>query len=258
MYFLHLALRRARAYLALLAGVVLLASLLFHLAEGVPLGEALYFIVATVTTVGYGDVVPHTPAGRVVAGGAAVVGLVLIFGIGMGIVEEKVAQVTTGRWSLVRRRATEMSGHLIVCGYGRLGAVVVEQLRGEGVRDVVVIERDEEKAQRLVDHGVVAIPGDALEEEVLREAGLERARALVATFSDDAANVYLTLEALGVRPELRVIAAASTREAERALYRAGAASVISPTLVAGGMLARHALDLEGAPDKGAKENQGSV
>ncbi len=229
--------RRLSVYLALLAGLFLTSALLFAGIEGWSLLDAFYYTMVTMLTIGFGDLTPQTALGKVLTISLAPVGLFLVFVIGFRIMEQTFRELIEGRWRRMERLAEASEGHVIVCGYGRLGTVVVEHLLEWGER-VVVVERDEAKARRLADAGVPVVNGDALEERALRRAGIARARALIATFSDDTDNVYLVLEALEIRKDLTVISAASTLEAQRRLRLAGARHVISPILVGGEMLAR--------------------
>lgn len=213
----------------------------FMWAEDLNFLDALYFTVTTITTVGFGDITPGTQAGKVLTLLLAPTGLVVVFGIGISLVEEHLRGIHLGVWRFMDRRLATLTDHFIVCGYGRLGTIVVEQLRRMG-KSVVVVDLDEQTVHRLADQGLPAVHGNALEESVLRRAGIERARAVVTTFGDDTLNVYLVLEALDIRKDIEVISAASNRESVRKLYLAGAKRVVSPPLLAGEMLAKSALN----------------
>lgn len=129
-----------------------------------------------------------------------------------------------------------MSGHDIVCGWGRMGQAVVEELR-RGKRAVVTIERNPEKVRRLEQLGVPVIAGDATDENVLRAAGVERAQGLVACLNDDAHNVYTVLTARSLGPSLHIVARAGEEGAEQRLRRAGANRVVNPYHLGGVRLA---------------------
>lgn len=231
--------RRLPTYLILLGTLYLLAVGLFMLLEKLSLLDAVYFTVVTLMTIGYGDIRPLTPAGKLVVVLLMPLALVLASGLGAWLLQIRLEEVMKGAWRRMEQRLRNLSGHVIVCGYGRLGSVVVDNLVEQG-EAVVVIDTDETKVRRLIDAGVPAVLGSALEEKVLRKAGLERARSVVSTFWDDTDNVYVVLSVRDQRSDIEVISAATTREAIRHLTLAGATKVISPTLVAGEMLARSA------------------
>jgi len=217
-----------RRALLILAVILLAGTVAFHLLERWPLLTALYFTAATITTVGYGDVTPATGAGRALS-------VVLMFsGIGLAsyVLADLAQLLLHGELSMairedeLRRRVQRARGHLIVCGYGRTGRRVA-RLATERYRfEVVVIDRDREACESAIARGLPAIQGDATQEETLREANVERARALVVCTGDDRTNVFVTLLARNLNPDLHVTAVAHTREGERLLRRAGADEVV--------------------------------
>jgi voltage-gated potassium channel len=154
--------------------------------------------------------------------------------IGRSVVE---GQLRAAFGRMRRSRMIErLSGHEIVCGWGRVGQAVVAELR-RNRRDVVVIENRPEKVAQLQDTGVQVVEGDATSESVLRAAGAERARGLVACLNDDAHNVYTVLTARSLNPKLRIVARAGEEGAEARLQRAGADKVVNPYLHGGVRLA---------------------
>ena len=123
--------------------------------------------------------------------------------------------------------AKTMKDHIIICGYGRMGRYVVNELAPQNA-DYVVIDRNPEVCDALVEKGGVAILGDATDEASLSSAGIERATALVAALHTDADNLYLTLTAHGMRPDLKIIVRAEEQASHSKFMRAGASKVISP------------------------------
>jgi voltage-gated potassium channel len=121
----------------------------------------------------------------------------------------------------------DLDGHFIVCGFGRIGSTITEEFRRQGVPHVV-IERDPEKIQAVLEQGSLAVEADASSEEVLRRVGIHRARGLIAAVSTDAENVFTILSARLMRPDLFIIGRAESEDARRKLTRAGADRVISP------------------------------
>ncbi len=217
-----------RRALLILVLILLAGTVAFHLLERWPILTALYFTAATITTVGYGDVTPATGAGRALS-------VVLMFsGIGLAsyVLADLAQLLLHGEFSMairedeLRRRVQRARDHLIVCGYGRTGRRVA-RLATERYRfEVVVIDRDREACESAIVRGLPAIQGDATQEETLREANVERARALVVCTGDDRTNVFVTLLARNLNPNLHVTAVAHTREGERLLRRAGADEVV--------------------------------
>jgi voltage-gated potassium channel len=129
-----------------------------------------------------------------------------------------------------------MQNHVIVCGFGRVGTQVAAELAREGV-PVVVIDPEPEAVRRVAEAGHVCVQGDAADDDCLREAGIERARGLVATTSSDASNVYVTLAARSLRPDLYIVARMDGDEAAPRLKKAGANRVISPYHLGGRRMA---------------------
>lgn len=215
------------------AAVVLLAGTVgYHFMEGWSLLDAFYMTVITVTTVGFGETHPLGAPGRIFTI------FLIFFGVGTVLyilslltqmmVEGKLRQML-GRRNL-RRGIRALKGHYIICGYGRIGSLVVDLLREQGV-PMVVIDRSSEVTARLEDEGIPYILGEATEDENLLAAGIERAKGLVATVSSDANNVYIVLTAKGIRPDLFVIGRATEPGSERKLKRAGADKVVSPYFI---------------------------
>jgi len=215
------------------AAVVLVAGTVgYHFMEGWSLLDAFYMTVITVTTVGFGETHPLGASGRIFTI------FLIFFGVGTVLyilslltqvmVEGKLRQML-GRRNL-RRGIRALKGHYIICGYGRIGSLVVDLLREQGV-PMVVIDRSSEVTARLEEDGIPYILGEATEDENLLAAGIERAKGLVATVSSDANNVYIVLTAKGIRPDLFVIGRATEPGSERKLKRAGADKVVSPYFI---------------------------
>lgn len=134
----------------------------------------------------------------------------------------------------------ELSDHYLVCGFGRVGSQVVRDLRAAGAA-YVVVDPNPESVEAAAAAGVPYIEGEAADEQVLRQAGIERARAVVACVDSDAENVFITLTVRELRPDLTIVARASGEESEQKLRRAGAQRVVSPYKSSGSEMARLAL-----------------
>ncbi|MEW6524094.1 MAG: NAD-binding protein [Bacillota bacterium] len=194
--------------------------------------------MTVMTTVGFGDIAPITAVGKIVTLVVAPAGLIAVFGLGLSVAEEHIGNLLVGERRRMEREIASMKDHYIVCGHGTLGALVVAELR-RFKQKVVVIESDAGRVESLT---VPHVVGNALEAAVLKRAGLERARAVLATFREDADNMYLILEVRGAAPGAEILTVASSREAARRMYLAGAKRVISPNLVGAELLAKSAVN----------------
>jgi voltage-gated potassium channel len=200
--------------------------------------DALYMTVITLTTVGFREVQPLDDAGRVWTMILSLAGVGLIFG-SVGIVAEYlVVEATSGRREAKRMAdaVNKLSGHYILCGYGRVGLTVARELVHAG-RKVVVIDTVAESLGRARHEGFLEVEGDATEEATLLAAGIERAKGLITTIDSDAHNVYVILSARALNPKLFVVARANTADSEARLIQAGASRVVSPYTMAGHRLA---------------------
>jgi voltage-gated potassium channel len=200
--------------------------------------DALYMTVITLTTVGFREVNTLSDAGRIWTMVLSLAGVGLIFG-SVGIVAEYlVVEATSGRREAKRMADAvgKLSGHYILCGYGRVGLTVARELVHAG-RKVVVIDILPESLARARREGFLEVEGDATEEATLRAAGIERAKGLITTIDSDAHNVYVILSARALNPDLFVVARANTADSEARLMQAGASRVVSPYTMAGHRLA---------------------
>lgn len=192
--------------------------------------DSMYLTAMTITTVGYGDIVPVHPFGRVFT-------VFLVFtGVGFVLyVFSRLAEtmVEGGLRNILERRkmnkkVAQLQNHYIVCGYGRIGRVICQILK-ENKRPFVVIEKDEEEIRNIEAEGYFALLGEASDDEMLINAGIKEALGLVAVVSTDADNVFITLTARGLNPSLFILARSSgTIGSDTKLVRAGASKVISP------------------------------
>lgn len=235
-----LSFRQLLLALVLFLGLLAFGTSGYMALEGLPLMEAVYLTVTTVSTVGYGDVVAKSAAGRLFTI------ILILFGVGSAfyvftslfqVVLEGKLRDLLGRRGM-QRRIDNLTGHIIICGAGRVGNVVMERLIQEK-QPFLVIDQDLAIWQGLVDRGILAIQGDATLDSVLIKAGVERARGLITTISNDAENVYVTLTArnLNRNSSFSVVARANRAEAIEKLKRSGAGNVISPEIMGGRQMA---------------------
>lgn len=201
----------------------------YMLVEGWSAWDALFMTVITVTTVGYREVQPLSFGGQVFTVALIVGGVGTVF----YTATQLVAAVVEGglHQQFEQRRVTRMlddlKEHFILCGFGRIGSIIADELREQGV-PFVVIERDPERVQNAIARGWLSVAADASEEGVLTRTGIHRARGLIAAVGTDAENVYTVLTARELRPDLFIIARVESDGAEHRLRRAGADRVISP------------------------------
>jgi len=218
-----------------LAVLVVVGVTGFRRIEELTVVDSLYMTVITISTVGFGEI-PHrfSPAGRLFTVGLIIAGV----SIGAYVLSNTAQFVLSAEWQahLAERRRKHMveqlSNHIIVCGYGRVGTGVVHELLAEKLA-FVVIELDNAIVVRLREMGQLALTGNAADEELLREAGISRASGIVVCASSDAENVYITLTARGMRPDVKIVARAAYEESAAKLVRAGADRVILPFGIAG-------------------------
>jgi voltage-gated potassium channel len=199
--------------------------------------DAVYWAVITITTVGYGDIVPQTTEGRIVAMVLVFAGIAVIsFATSIIVMafHEKMGELRDNRvFSSVER----LSGVTIVCGYGRIGQVVAARLAA-GRDPFVIVDRDPEAVQQAHRHGYLAVAGDATDNDLLANLGLGRqASRILCLTHDDVSNVYITLTARQVSPDILIISRANKAETGRKLTQAGADHVVRPYEVVGHMAA---------------------
>lgn len=227
---------------AVLGATILLGSLGYVWVEGWGFFDALYMTVITLTTVGYGEVRPLTPAGRAYTMVLAVSGVgVMLYVVGVlarVVVEGEIREVLGKR--KLQKRLQRLKDHYIICGYGRIGEIIVRQLSQAGV-PLVVVENHPEALSRLEAAGFNYVAGDATREEVLLEAGIERAKGLVAVVRSDAGNVYIVLTARSLNPRLYIVARGEEPGSRQKLLRAGADRVESPYEMGGTKMAQSIL-----------------
>jgi voltage-gated potassium channel len=201
----------------------------YWLVEGKNLLDAFYQTMLTLSTLGVGPGPPPGPGGKIFTVSLILFGVVALF-TAIGVGTEVVASGEFGRWlrmNQVSRSIGRLSGHYVICAYGRVGRAVMEEVQRRGYT-AVVIESKPELEPLLAEHGVRYIPGDPADETVLGQAGIERARGLICAVDSDAANVFITLTARALNPGLRIVARASDRASVDKLVRAGADEVVSP------------------------------
>ena len=231
-----------RLALALLFGVIAVGTAGYIAIEGWEPWDAFYMTVTTVATVGYREVHPLSFAGQVFT-------IILIFsGVGTAIYTATLIAAHIVEGGLHRRLGQrrdkrmleQLTDHFILCGFGRIGSIIATEMRQQHV-PFVVIERDPDRARAAREQGCLVIEADSSQEDVLSQAGISRARGLVAAVGTDAENVYTVLTARVMRPDLFIIARMESDGAEHRLRRAGANRVISPYQIGATQIVQTAL-----------------
>ena len=218
--------------------LVLVGTAAYCLLEGWTMADALYMTVITITTVGFMEVHPLSPAGRLFTSLLALGGVFTLFYAATSVIRAVVTGEvggTLGRQRMERRLA-ELTGHAIVCGYGRMGRLVCSEFSSLGMPFVIVDQDAGLLADFRVPHGI-PLQGDATDDHVLRNAGVERAKVLVTVAASDAANLYITMSARLLSEKLFIVARSEESEAEPKLLRAGANRVVSPYVIGGQRMA---------------------
>jgi voltage-gated potassium channel len=206
----------------------------YHYIEGWPLFDSLYMTVITLATVGYGETHPLSLPGRAFT-------MFLILG-GMSIIFYAITEITTfvieGEMTgIIRRRRmnrqiNRLKNHYILCGAGRSGSHVLNELRKTG-RNCVVIEKDPEKVRHLLNEHVPVVEGEATEDHVLRAAGIERAAGLVSALPNDKDNLFVVITARGLNPSLRIVSKVEEIAAREKFLRSGANTAVSANFIGG-------------------------
>ena len=231
-------LRKILTLTAILLALLFFGSLGFVWLEGWNFFDALYMTVTTLSTVGYGEIHPLSKVGKLYNMALILAGMgvlaYIITSLARVVVEGEIKEAL-GKRKLTKHIRT-LRDHYIICGFGRIGEIISRQLQERGV-PLVIVDNKPENLGRLEESGHHFVAGDATREEVLLEAGIERARGLVAVVSTDADNVYIVLTARSLRPDLYIVARAEEMGAEKKLLRAGADRVESPYEMGGRRMA---------------------
>lgn len=215
--------------LALSFAILVAGTIGYEAIEGWGALDALYMTVITIATVGYGEVHPLSPGGRLFTVALIFLGLGTTTYVAASVVQFMVegrVRAILGRRRL-DRKIERMSGHYIICGYGRIGRFLCRTLAQKPVA-LIVVDKEEGLVPVMEQDGVPYVIGDATSEAVLQKAGIERARGLVAVLASDTENVFLVLTARQLAPRLMIIARASLEGSKNKLKAAGADIVESP------------------------------
>ena len=224
--------KRLRHAFTMLIGIIAFGTSGYYIFEKMPLFDAFYMTIITISTVGFSEIRPLTLLGR------SITVIIIVLGISAGtytigiIVRwfvEGELQKFFGRLR-VQKQISELKDHLIICGYGRIGRTICSELQADNI-DFVVIDQDLSALTEIEKEKYLFLEMDATSEEALKTAGIMRARGLVTAVNSDANNVFITLTAKGLRPDIFVLARASEEKNEEKLIKAGATRVVSPYMI---------------------------
>src|SRR6266699_4158132 len=214
----------------------------YALIDGWSLLDSFYMVIITISPVGYTEVHPQGVAGRMFSTGLIVVGVATML-YGFGVFAETLADNAFGRYRRERqlqRDLDQLRDHFIICGYGRIGTQIVAEFEEHRV-PYVVIDQTDEALERIRAESRLHIEGDASKEEILKQAGIDRARGLVSAVDSDERAVYIVLAARAFNPNLYIVARAGRPDSIRRLELAGASRTISPYVMAGHRMAELAI-----------------
>lgn len=199
--------------------------------------DAFYMTVITITTVGYGEVMPLSPSEKVFVS-LLIISSIFIVGYAISVITEYILSKNTGilRQKKLQKKLASMHNHIIICGYGRNGKQVAQKLMAYN-RPYVIIEKDESVIERFYDENTLFILGDAIEDEILVKAGIEKASTLICATPSDADNLFVVLSARQMNKNLKIISRASEETSYKKMKLAGADNVIMPAKIGGDHMA---------------------
>ena len=232
--------KRLQVALSAIWGLLAFGTISFKLImPGLSWFDSFYFTLYTLTTIGYGEPPGMTQSARYFTSVLIILGVGTI-GYALSSMAQAIVQFelisTIGRRKMFKD-INKLTNHYIVCGAGRIGSGVIREIARRGY-DFVVIEQDEALADKLLTQGYLVLMGDSTSEEVLRGAGIERARGIVCAVSSDPDNLYITLTARDLNKDIYIIARANEESGIKRLMKAGANKVVSPSVTGANQMAQ--------------------
>lgn len=235
--------RRMRLGLSILAGILVVGTIGYVILENAGWLDSFYMVVITITTVGFAEVFELSEAGRLWTMVVIFSGFGIAFYTALAVLEYLVDIGESRRRNRMLKTIDGVSDHVIICGYGRVGRAATRALKATDTV-VVVVEILEDRAERAWENGDLVVMGDATHNEVLVQAGIERASALIACVNLDSDNLVIALSAKAMKRDLRVITRANESQTERKHLLAGADAVVTPVAVGAERLAALAVQPE--------------
>lgn len=234
--------RRLTRRILLIAGLIFIALIVgtvgFEVIEGYSWFDGFYMTLTTITTVGYQELRPLSRPGRIFNSFLIFFGVTAMF-LAVGAMTQTIIELEfDDRYGKRRKKhmIDHLHDHFIVCGFGRVGRNASYEFQRANV-PFLVIDRDEQRVAKATSAGMLAIVADATQDDSLREAGVLRAKGLIAALPSDAENLFIILSAKTLKPGLTVVTRVSEEEAGEKLRRAGADTVFTPYTMAGRQLA---------------------
>lgn len=224
---------------AVVLGVIIILAILGYHFTGYSLLEAIWMVTITLSSVGYSETPGMSKVQQILTIAVIIFGMsAAAYTIGglLQMLTEGEIERALGRKRMTRD-LENLQNHVIVCGFGRIGRVLADELK-RNRRQFVLIEQNMDVVEETHEKGFLSIQGDATDEEVLSRAGIERAAMLVAALPNDAANVFITLTCRNLNPELLIIARAELKSTAKKLKQAGANRIVMPTQIGAGQIAR--------------------
>ncbi len=220
---------KLRVSVLLLLLIVVFGTVSYSVIEGMTPFDSFYMTLITISTVGFSEIMPLTRPGRIITVIIIISGISLLtytLGQGAKIFIEGELRELLGRRKLEKKIASIVD-HYIICGFGRIGEVLCAELAEENI-PFVVIEKDLDRFDILEKEQYLYLKGDATDDDILLQAGLKSAKGIATVVSNDSDNVFITLTAKGLRPDIFVLSRASDAKNETKLIRAGASRVVCP------------------------------
>ncbi|WP_269524417.1 potassium channel family protein [Coraliomargarita parva] len=222
--------------------ILLVGTVGYELIAGFGYVESLYMTIITIFSVGYGDAGVDTAGERfftmaLILSGTTI-GLYIAGGVIRIIAEGEINRVVG---NLMKSRNIEgLSGHTIICGYGRIGQIIAQELEEEGF-SFVIVDLDEERIAMAEECGFLTVRGSAEDEAVLEDAGIKRAKSLITVLPIDSINVFITLTARNLNRSIRIIARGEQPSTKKKLEQAGADEVVLPAAIGASRMAESIL-----------------
>ena len=221
--------RRLALIVAAIALTIAFGTVGFVWIEGYPVFDAFYMTLTTITTVGYGEIRALHHAGRVFNSFLIFFGVTVML-LAVGAMTQTIIELEFSQYFGKRRiknMIENLRDHYIICGFGRVGRGAADELQKAGV-PFVVIDHSEERVERAIKKGMLAVLADATRDEALRDVGIDRARGLIATLASDADNLFVVLSAKSLNSKLHLSGRVDEEASEQKMRRAGADFVFAP------------------------------
>ncbi len=234
---------RLALVLALIFGVIAMLwldrdGLKDHADGEISFTDVVYFSFITITTVGYGDIVPVTPRARLLDALVVTPVRIFVWLLFLGTAYQLLVRQYMEGYRMAKLQAT-LDQHIIICGFGETGSSIVKELLAKGTNheQVIVIDQEDDRVRAALEQGVVALRGDAAHETVLKDVAVDRAKAIIIACGRDDTNALVLLTARHLSAKVRIIVSAQLEENIKLFRQGGANSIISPATFGGYLLA---------------------